>query len=265
MIPKNIHYCWYGNTEKDKKIKRYLSSWTLLTNEGYNIIEWNESNCNLQCNDYVKMAVKEKNWAFVSDYFRLKALYEFGGIYLDTDVEVYKSFDDLLKLKGFLGYMYDSLIGTAVLGFEKHNPFISMLLDLYDSAKWVEGTNNKFIIQLSDGNHICDSNNTLFTLAILDRYKNFKLNGKKQELTEFTIFPMKEFEIGTILGRTHCVHRCEASWKDQSFKRELFKTIKNIAKIIPFVHLDALIRRISYQLHIRKSPFYQRYKMDKTL
>ena len=93
---------------------------------GYEVIEWNETNCDLQCNNYIKKAVEYKNWAFVSDYFRLRALYEFGGIYLDTDVEVYKSFDDLLNKKGFVGYMHDALIGTAVLGFEKENLFIKI-------------------------------------------------------------------------------------------------------------------------------------------
>ena len=87
---------------------------------GYEVIEWNETNCDLRCNSYIRKAVENKNWAFVSDYFRLRALYEFGGIYLDTDVEIYKSFDDLLSKKGFVGYMHDALIGTAVLGFEKH-------------------------------------------------------------------------------------------------------------------------------------------------
>ena len=96
---------------------------------GYEVIEWNETNCDLQCNSYIRKAVENKNWAFVSDYFRLRALYEFGGIYLDTDVEIYKSFDDLLSKKGFVGYMHDALIGTAVLGFEKKNLFMVFCAD----------------------------------------------------------------------------------------------------------------------------------------
>lgn len=262
MIPRIIHYCWYGNKEKPTSIKKYMATWELLQKQGYKIIEWNEENCDLHCNNYVKSAVKKGNWAFVSDYFRIKALYEWGGVYLDTDVEVYKSFDDLLNLRGFLGFMYDSLIGTAVLGFEKHNPFIGTLLDIYNSAKWLEDVNNKFSIQLSNKEYICDSNNALFTLMILNRYKKFKLNGKEQQFNEFKIFPMKEFEIGSVLGRTHCVHRCEASWKNHSTKREIFKVIKNTAKIMPLVHLDAIIRYISYQKHIRNSLFYERYKED---
>ena len=185
-----------------------------------------------------------------------------GGVYLDTDVEIYKSFDDLLGLGGFLGFMYDSLIGTAVLGFEKHNPFIETLLDIYNSAKWIEDSNNKFSIRLSNKEYTCDSNNALFTMHILNRYKNFKLNGKKQQLDDFTIFPMKEFEIGSVFGRTHCVHRCEASWKNYSKKREIFKAIKNTTKMMPLVHLDVIIRYISYQNHIRNSLFYERYKED---
>lgn len=92
--------------------------------------------------------MENKNWAFVSDYFRLRALYEFGGIYLDTDVEIYKSFDDLLSKKGFVGYMHDALIGTAVLGFEKKNLFIKKLLDLYDNAEWIEGKFDRLAVML---------------------------------------------------------------------------------------------------------------------
>lgn len=122
MIPKIIHYCWYGNKEKPVKFQRYMDTWKKIG--GDEVIEWNETNCDLRCNSYIRKAVENKNWAFVSDYFRLRALYEFGGIYLDTDVEIYKSFDDLLSKKGFVGYMHDALIGTAVLGFEKKNLFI---------------------------------------------------------------------------------------------------------------------------------------------
>ena len=154
MIPKMIHYCWYGNKEKPVKLKKYMRTWRKMG--GYKIVEWNETNCDLQCNSYIKKAVENKNWAFVSDYFRLKALYEFGGIYLDTDVEVYKSFDDLLNKKGFVGYMHDALIGTAVLGFEKGNSFIKKLLDLYDNAEWIEGKYDLFRIKFENGDsYLC--------------------------------------------------------------------------------------------------------------
>lgn len=78
MIPKIIHYCWFGEKEKPSYIKKYMRTWKKLRRE-YKFYEWNEKNCDLQCNEYVKSAVKVKNWAFVSDYFRLLALYNSGG------------------------------------------------------------------------------------------------------------------------------------------------------------------------------------------
>ena len=162
MIPKIIHYCWYGNKEKPVKFQRYMDTWKKIG--GYEVIEWNETNCDLRCNSYIRKAVENKNWAFVSDYFRLRALYEFGGIYLDTDVEIYKSFDDLLSKKGFVGYMHDALIGTAVLGFEKKNLFIKKLLDLYDNAEWIEGKYDLFRIKFENGDsYLCNANNSVFT------------------------------------------------------------------------------------------------------
>ena len=95
MIPKIIHYCWFGKKTKPEKIEELILSWKKILPD-YQIIEWNENNCDISISpEYVKTAYELKKWAFVSDYFRLKALYEFGGIYLDTDVEIIKKFDDL--------------------------------------------------------------------------------------------------------------------------------------------------------------------------
>lgn len=263
MIPKMIHYCWYGNKEKPVKFQKYMKTWRKMGG-GYEVIEWNETNCDLQCNNYIKKAVEYKNWAFVSDYFRLRALYEFGGIYLDTDVEVYKSFDDLLNKKGFVGYMHDALIGTAVLGFEKENLFIKKLLDLYDNAEWIEGKYDLFRIKFENGdNYLCSANNSVFTWAVFHFYNDFKLNGNYQETEDFSIFPKTEFEIGTFWGkRSHCVHRCESSWKPKNGKKELYKVVKNMVKHIPIIHMDAIIRYFSYKKHMQRSVFYERYLHD---
>ena len=102
-IPKIIHYCWFGEKEMPKVEKNYIEGWKKICPD-YKIMCWNETNVNLQENLYVSQAYKSKKYAFVSDYFRIKALYEYGGIYLDTDVELLKSFDDLLFLNGFTGF-----------------------------------------------------------------------------------------------------------------------------------------------------------------
>ena len=261
MIPKILHYCWYGSADKPESVRRAMSTWG-RAGEGYAVRDWNERNCDLACNGYVRFAAEQGKWALVSDYFRLVALEREGGIYLDTDVECYRSFDDLLPLQGFMGYMYDSLIGTAVLGFEPHHPFVRALLELYGRAEWIDG--KSFEITLSGGEkRRCNCNNTVFTWLLLDLYPDFPLDGRKQSLPEMTVFPMREFEVGAVLGRTHCVHRCEASWKNLSPKQKAFQRLKHLGARVPLVHLDALLRGLSYRRHIRNSIYYDRYARDR--
>ncbi len=101
-IPKIIHYCWFGGSPMPDSAKQCISSWKKFFPD-YKIIEWNESNFDLNCCDYVKEAYKEKKWAFVSDYARFWILYKYGGLYFDTDVEIIKSLDDLLRKGPFMG------------------------------------------------------------------------------------------------------------------------------------------------------------------
>ena len=113
-IPKKIHFCWLGENEKTDLVKRCIESWRIKLPE-YEIIEWNEKNFDFNnSNTYVKQALKRKRWAFVTDYMRLKILYDHGGIYLDTDVEVIKSFDTLLNDNSFIGLESFDTICTAV-------------------------------------------------------------------------------------------------------------------------------------------------------
>lgn len=113
-IPKVIHYCWFGKGEKSNLSEKCIQSWKEKL-EGYEIIEWNEENFNINCNKYVKEAYERKKYAFVSDYVRLYVLYNYGGIYLDTDVEVLKTFDQFLVNDSFVGFEDKELISTGAL------------------------------------------------------------------------------------------------------------------------------------------------------
>lgn len=111
-IPKIIHYCWFGGKEKPDIVKRCLASWRNHLTD-YQFIEWNEINFDINRNVYVKQAYEAGKFAFVSDYARVFALFHFGGIYLDTDVEVFKSFDDLLHHESFWGLSRRILLQRA--------------------------------------------------------------------------------------------------------------------------------------------------------
>lgn len=260
MIPKTLHWCWYGGGEKSASVRRCMNSWRRL-GEGWENRLWSEESCDLTVNEYVRGAAQAGRWALVSDYFRLTALERFGGVYFDTDVVCYRPFDDLLPLPGFLGYMYDSLIGTAVMGFPPHHPLVQALLRLYDGARWLDG--RSFEITLPSGiTKKCNCNNQVFTHLMLEIYPELKLNGRKQALHDLTLFPMEEFEIGRVLGRGHSAHCCEASWKSLSRRQRLFQRLKRAGRYVPVVHMDALLRRMSARRLIRKSAFRARYLRD---
>ncbi len=139
MIPKIIHYCWFGNNEKPQLVKDCIKSWNDLL-PSYKIIEWNENNTDLS-NSFVKKSYKLKKWAFVSDYVRLEKLFEYGGVYLDTDMLLMKNIDDLLGKKMFIGSEDDSNISGGIIGASKNNDFFKTLLTNYDSMKMTKFTN----------------------------------------------------------------------------------------------------------------------------
>ncbi len=130
MINKIIHYCWFGDGKKSETVENCIKSWKALLPD-YKIIEWNETNSDLS-NEFSKKAFKYKKWAFLSDYVRLKVLFEHGGIYLDTDMLVVRSFDDLLHDGCFLGYQDNGQINGSIIGCEAGDRFMAACLDKYD-------------------------------------------------------------------------------------------------------------------------------------
>lgn len=133
MIKKTINYCWFGNDPKSKLIKKCIDSWKKVCPD-YEIKEWNEKNFNVNMNDYIKEAYENKKWAFVSDYARLWIIYNYGGIYLDTDVELVKSLDELLKYEAFFASEDNKLVTTGLgFGAEKNNLLVKEMMDDYNN------------------------------------------------------------------------------------------------------------------------------------
>lgn len=130
-IPKVIHYCWFGKNAKSDLILKCIQSWK-DTMPDYEIKEWNESNFDVNAHEYTKYAYKNKKWAFVSDYVRLKILYEYGGIYLDTDMYVLKNFDDFLSYDLVLGKEDECHISAGMIASNKNNIFITKCMEYYN-------------------------------------------------------------------------------------------------------------------------------------
>lgn len=136
MIPKIIHYCWFGQGTKPDSFYAYLETWKEKMPD-YTIKEWNEDNFDIHCCKYVEQAYQARKFAFVSDYARIYALYKEGGIYFDTDVEVRKPFDVLLNNHFFIGYECKDKLGTSVIGSECGFWLLKEILQHYRNSSFI--------------------------------------------------------------------------------------------------------------------------------
>ncbi len=132
MIPKIIHYCWFGGNPLPKSAEKCIKSWKKHCPD-YEIIEWNESNFDVECNAYCKAMYQQRKWAFLTDYIRLKIIYDNGGVYFDTDVELLKSITPLLSDSAFMGFESTGFVNTGLgYGAEKEHNFIKKNMDYYE-------------------------------------------------------------------------------------------------------------------------------------
>ncbi|NBI72244.1 hypothetical protein D3Z50_14470 [Clostridiaceae bacterium] len=131
MVPAKIHYCWFGHNPLPDEYKAYMESWKIYCPD-YPITEWNETNFDVTENAYCREAYEAGKWAFVSDYARLKVIYEHGGIYLDTDVELLKPLEPLLG-NGWIGFQNTEQAATGLgFGAEAHNRCVGEMLAVYE-------------------------------------------------------------------------------------------------------------------------------------
>ena len=138
MIPKKIHYCWFGNGEKPELAIKCIESWKTHCPD-YELVEWNEQSFDIDSAPlYVRQAYENKKWAFVTDYVRLYAMVSYGGVYMDTDVEVIKNIDAFLDNSAFLGFEDGKNILTAVMACEKNFPLFKEMMNAYDDAFFVK-------------------------------------------------------------------------------------------------------------------------------
>lgn len=208
MIPKKIHYVWLGGDQKPQLVKDCIATWRKYL-PGYEIIEWNENNWDISQSRFARENYQAGKYAYVSDVIRLDVLYQYGGIYLDTDVIVNKSFDQLLDNHTFWGKMYNNVISTAVIGTEAKRPFFEFLL-----KKYQEYTREMMLDKKID-----HTNNSIITLALLDYYPEFTLLKKKQVLSDGTLICPKEyFELPTFNRKINfSEHKFARSWDQLQF------------------------------------------------
>lgn len=216
-IPKVIHYCWFGKGKLPPLAEKCIKSWGKYCPD-YKIVCHTEDNFNIAENKYAREAYECKKWAFVSDYVRLKVLFEEGGIYLDTDVELIKPLDDLIAETGYMGFDDNGIISTG-LGFacEKGNKLVGALLADYDDIPFI----------LPDGSYDmtpCPNRNTETMVRLgLDTNNYDQIFMGIRILPEDYLCPMKYYTgKKKITKNTYSIHYFCASWTSNTAKRTLF-------------------------------------------
>jgi len=229
-IPKKIHYCWFGGKDKSEFILECIKTWKDKMPD-YELIEWNESNYNINKNSFVKKAYENKRWAFVSDYVRLDVLSQHGGIYLDTDVEVLRPLDEFLSHNFFAGFekgiIKDQyLVSTAMIASVKNHEIITNFIDFYDSLSEEEFINFK-------------TPNTKILTDLLEKDFNLSSNNKFNDLSNSIFIYPKDYFCAKdwdtkrldITKNTFAIHHFDGSWKGKRKKYvdSLFSKINRLS------------------------------------
>lgn len=211
MIPKIIHYCWFGRGEMPKLAFNCIESWkTHLPDYEYKL--WNEDTFDVNSNRFCREAYISKKYAFVTDYVRLFALYNDGGIYLDTDVEILKNLDEFLFTPAFSGFESDTEIPTGIMGSEKFGQWAKEQLEYYKDLPFIK----------KNGSINIKTNVTIITENMIKL--GFIPNNQFQIVNEyFYIYPKdyfcpKSWQTGEIdiTENTFCIHHFAASWLSSS-------------------------------------------------
>lgn len=256
MISKTIHYCWFGEGDKPEMFYRCLKSWKKYCPD-YEIVEWNENNYDISQNTYVYEAYKAKKWAFVTDYVRLWVIYNYGGVYLDTDVELVNNLDNLLSAPAFLGFEDDKNINTGLgFGAEKGNFIIKCMLKSYD----------KIHFQKKDGSYdlmTCPVRNTnaiehLFPQD-MDPNKVTKIEGAVLYPPEY-FCPLDHYGVNLRKTKnTYSIHWFSATWltDDEKVVHEYRIFRKKCEKLFG-EKAGRYIAQVIYLFHPKKRKVLQR-------
>lgn len=245
MIPKKIHYCWFGRGEFPVLAIKCIESWKKYL-PNYEMVLWNEDNFDINVNEYVKEAYETKRYAFVSDFARLSILYTEGGIYMDVDVEVLKSIDCFLTHEAFMGFQDDSKVALGlIIGSEKGNLLIKEIMDSYSEKKFI----------LPNGKH---NLTTIieYTMDVLLKY-GIILDGSLQNIKGTIIYPKTYFcpltynsDKTDFSENTYTIHHFAESWITKGEKRKSYirRGTKNIIiKLIGEKGFNGL-KKIIYRL-----------------
>lgn len=241
MIPKTIHYCWFGRNPLPPLAVKCIKSWKKYCPD-YEIIEWNEDTFDISSAPlYVRQAYEAKKWAFVTDYVRLFAMVNHGGIYMDTDVEVIQPLDKFLQHHAFSGFENEKDIPTGIMACEKDFPLFREFLHYYDDVVFVN----------PDGSYNYTTNVRIMTNACLLR--GLKQDNSYQEIDGFVLYPKDVFcpvsyttGILTKTKDTSTIHWFAGSWQPSEYKMQhqaQMREIQRIDRVHRIQHIPHYISR----------------------
>lgn len=215
MIPKIIHYCWLSDDPIPSNLVEYMNSWKAKLPD-YEFMKWDFKRFPKESSKWVADAFNNKKYAFAADYIRLYAVYRYGGIYLDMDVEVLKPFDGLLAFPYMLAYENDMKNGieAGVFGAEKENLFIKKCLDSYSDKKFVREDGSLDLTPLPR-----------IMQAVMDDF------DEKLQIYDCNYFTAKSFDTGEEFPseKTYTIHHFAGSWKSDK-ERELINESQRLSK-----------------------------------
>ncbi|MBR5273525.1 MAG: glycosyl transferase [Clostridia bacterium] len=208
MSNKIIHYCWFGGNPKPAIIEKCIASWKKFFPD-FEIMEWNESNFDVNCCKYVQQAYEAKKYAFVSDYARFFALEKMGGLYFDTDVEVIKPFYELFENEAFAGFETNDFVNPGLVLWvkEPHNPILCAMLEQYQGESFLKDDGKPDL--------------TTICVRFTNELKNygFEPNNKLQKCAQFTLYPIEYFNpFDDLTGKlsktenTYAIHWYSKTW-----------------------------------------------------
>lgn len=215
QIPKIIHYCWFGKGEIPVKCRKWMESWEKYCPD-YKIIKWSEDNYDVHKSRYMGQAYDMRQWAFVSDYARIDIINEYGGVYLDTDVELIRNLDELLRNDAFCGFENSQLVAYGLgFGSKKNNCILTEIKEYYDSRSF----------QQKDGN--LDKRSCPYIQTEIMEKHGLKKNGEFQIVDGMTVLPLRilcgmsshSFRTLRDLSCTYAIHHYTASWLTEEWRK----------------------------------------------
>ena len=245
-IPKKIHYCWFGNNPLPQKTINYMESWKKFCPD-YEVVKWDESNFDINSCKFVKEAYKEKKWAFVSDYVRFYAMYTEGGIYIETDSELLKPIDELLKYDSFFGLAGDD-VTLAMCGTTKGNDIAKAVIDKY---------NNKSFYQKDGSLNTTSINKEVFDILVdlfdldTENVNHIQLLGNNNAIFPEKYFFSYDYMTGlfNIHPELYVKHYGDGTWLDSETK-----------KMLEYQHKYVKIFGKRIGVYVGKSIYYLKFK-----